>query len=554
MKKPPLRQSRIYQQSTTLSVVEEATHLLRRAPVIAWLCYYIGSAPLAVYLFYFWNDMSRSGTAEFRLLESSLLLASLYGWMKTWQSVYCGHLMQVMEARNEPLKLTFGQWCRLIGSQVLIHATMPLILIPAAVALLPGAWVYAFYHNTTVLAMGHFAGGGNMRGLISKALAQSHYEAKHNHYLILIIKTLAVLIYANLLVAVITGLMLLKSIFGYETVFSMNPMIFISPGFQMMILIVAYLLINPWIKTLYTIRCFYGLSRRTGEDIRARIRQLPAIKPAASMMLVLGFFFVFSSGALSAQENSTRQERSQALDNSIKDVLTQSEYQWRMPRENNGVTESPSWIVGLIEEMAEWVTKFVSAIGNFIGDMIEKLFRRNVVDLDDSDAKYGEGWSALIPALMWTLAVILLGGLIWLIVHYWRQARKVEVIAADEAVPVIDLEADQVVASQLPVNEWMKLAREKANQGELRLAMRALFLATLAHLGEKRLLHIVKSKSNGDYLKELAWRARGRDELYLGFKEQVRIFDSIWYGWHEVNQNLMTQFEEQYEKITSHAG
>ena len=60
-----------------LSLVEEATHLLRRAPATAWLGYCVGSAPFVVHLFFFWSDMSRSALAWNHVLESSFILAVL---------------------------------------------------------------------------------------------------------------------------------------------------------------------------------------------------------------------------------------------------------------------------------------------------------------------------------------------------------------------------------------------------------------------------------------------------------------------------------------------
>ena len=122
-----------------------------------------------------------------------------------------------------------------------------------------------------------------------------------------------------------------------------------------------------------------------------------------------------------------------------------------------------------------------------------------------------------------------------------------------EAAPEVNLENENVLATQLPENEWLRLAREKMQAGELRLALRALFLATLAHLGEKRLIAVGRSKSNGDYVRELGWRARDRRDLSSGFTDQVRTFDRVWYGRHEVDAALLDSFERQHEEILSHA-
>ena len=87
-----------------------------------------------------------------------------------------------------------------------------------------------------------------------------------------------------------------------------------------------------------------------------------------------------------------------------------------------------------------------------------------------------------------------------------------------------DLNSEDVVASQLPEDEWLRLAREMMERGELRLAIRALYLATLAHLGLRELISIARHKSNRDYQRELLRRARAREDLQEAFGESVSIF------------------------------
>src|SRR5215203_1161324 len=92
------------------TLVEEATHLLRRAPMSAWLAYFVGSAPFVVFLFYFWSDMSRAPLAARHLVELSLVLALLYVWMKVWQAVFCSELAALVEGREEPGRMPLRAW------------------------------------------------------------------------------------------------------------------------------------------------------------------------------------------------------------------------------------------------------------------------------------------------------------------------------------------------------------------------------------------------------------------------------------------------------------
>src|SRR6266404_6114000 len=70
-----------------LELLEEATHLLRAAPLAGLASYYAGSLPAVLGLLYFWADMSRSPFAEGHLAGASFGLAALFLWMKFWQAL-----------------------------------------------------------------------------------------------------------------------------------------------------------------------------------------------------------------------------------------------------------------------------------------------------------------------------------------------------------------------------------------------------------------------------------------------------------------------------------
>jgi len=93
------------------------------------------------------------------------------------------------------------------------------------------------------------------------------------------------------------------------------------------------------------------------------------------------------------------------------------------------------------------------------------------------------------------------------------------------------------------------MARDLLSRGDLRLALRAFYLATLAHLAQRNLVTIARHKSNRDYERELGRRAHALPELTSRFNENVSIFDRIWYGMHEVNDALLEHFQRNVERI-----
>jgi hypothetical protein len=129
-------------------------------------------------------------------------------------------------------------------------------------------------------------------------------------------------------------------------------------------------------------------------------------------------------------------------------------------------------------------------------------------------------------------------------------SRTPEPVAAVALSAVPDLRRDDPLGNELPEEGWLKLARELLEQGAPRLALRALYLAGLAHLGRRELVRIARFKSNREYQLELRRRWPARSELHAAFGEAVGTFERVWYGREEVQPELLTAFESTLERIT----
>ena len=112
-----------------------------------------------------------------------------------------------------------------------------------------------------------------------------------------------------------------------------------------------------------------------------------------------------------------------------------------------------------------------------------------------------------------------------------------------------DLRSEDIVADQLPEDGWIALAREYAARGELTLALRAAWLAGLAHLGHRELINISRHKTNRDYDRELRRRARDRVPLLAAFEQNLTSFERSWYGNHEVTAERFNSFEGNLDQI-----
>jgi hypothetical protein len=128
-----------------------------------------------------------------------------------------------------------------------------------------------------------------------------------------------------------------------------------------------------------------------------------------------------------------------------------------------------------------------------------------------------------------------------------KQARTASAIPV--AAPLVDLTDAGLEADQQPLDQWLQLARDLMARQELRLALRALYLAGLAYLAERSLISIQRGKSNQDYARELRRKSRATPELVDVFVQNMGVFERTWYGQYHVDRGILEQFENNLRKM-----
>lgn len=552
-----MRKKKSRSEPSLIHQVEEATELLRRVDARAWVWWLAGTAPFVGVLLHFWTDMSRAADAFDRLPAASLLLALSYWWMKVAHCVYGDHLLRHLRGDDSPAPLSFRARARFVTSQALIHCTTPWVLVLSLAAMLPFGWAYAFYHNVTILALSNFRDGGRTRDLIQLALRQTNYRQAQNHGFMIVLLILAMTVWMNWWLGILQGSTLARSFTGTDNFFTRNPWTQLSSTIFAATMAGSYLVVGPVVKAIYAIRCFYGMSRKNGEDIAVAFRASGARAATLSVLLLMGGL----GSAVGAEPSpppaapSAPHLSPPTLDQNIRDVLAQDAFRWRMPRDLAKQVEAPKgWLAGFADSVADWMKSVKDSVGTkfetWLKDFIKGLYGKDRRDYG-ADSSRATPWADVAQVVLRVLLVVLAIVLAVLLLRQWRRQPPAPMVAA--SAPEVNLESDQVIATQLPENEWLRLAQEKIESGEFRLAMRALFLATLAHLGERRLLAIARSKSNGDYVRELGMRARDRQGLRHRFTDSVRAFDRFWYGWHDVSRAQLDQFRDNHQHIIQDA-
>ena len=543
-----------------VELIDQAFHLLRLQPVSALATYYLGAAPFVLGLLFFWSDMSRGAFAEGRLAPEAGGLVALFFWMNTWQALFVRQLRaQLVDEPAAPL--SFSRFCHVAGRQAILQPS-GLFLIPMALLLLfPIGWVYAFYQNVTALEATddyHFS------ELFRKALKQSAVWPLQNNYVVFLFKGFGLFVALNIVSALLLIPYLLSALLGIETPFVQSQTIFLNTTFLAAVLALTYLCVDPVVKAVYLLRCFYGESRQSGEDLKAEFRLYSAkVQRAAILMAAAMIWFVVpalpdevnqsppQSGISDRLKPGLQTEPVEVnnLNRAIDQVLKHPEYTWRLPREKAPQQQKKGIIARSVEKILDTLTGWGKAVQNAVKRFMKWLTRGQLAQPGQAG---GGQWIYGVRGLIFLLLlmIVLLLGL--LLFRLWRNRDATfATVSAQPLSAAPNLDDEETSADQLPEEGWITLASDLLGRGELRLALRAFYLASLAHLAQRSLITLARFKSNRDYERELARRAHALPETMTLFTENVSMFDRTWYGTHEVSASLIDQFRRNVERINA---
>ena len=523
------------------ALIEEAIALLRTAPS-SLVSYFTGAIPFWLGLLYFLSDMSRSADAEAHLAPASLGVALLFVWMKCWQAVFASRLRTVLLDEPEA-PWTAARITRMTLSQAGTQTWGLPVRFVALLIGIPFGWVSSFYQNVSILGDGHARETPDAPTVFSRSVAQAKLWPSQTHKVILQLSMLGLFIWINVVVLLIFVPMLLKTFFGIETIFSRSIGAFLNTTFFTATFAITMLCLDPLWRAVYVLRCFYGESLRTGRDLAVQLRRVRH----TALIFFVATFSVFGemSAPVRAAEPAPIAAPADELNRRIDEVLERREYTWRTPREK--VPREKGWFDEWLHKAGDMIRGWGKAIAKPLQRFIKWLFEKLMgeqTDLNGASNPWGTGarltlWAALAASL----AII-----VWALLRALREKRA-PVVAA-EAIPAIpDLTKDDIAADELPEDGWLQLAREHAARGDFALAMRAMWLACLAHLGHRELLRIARHKSNRDYDQELRRRAKTREDLLAAFRENLTAFESAWYGRHEVTPELFARVSGNLERI-----
>lgn len=549
----------VHQGLAALDLIEEAVHLLRTAPASVTGGFYLGGVPFVLGLLFFWADMSRSPFAAGRCAISAFGLALLWLWMRVWQAWFCAGL-RAQRAGSPVPRWSLRDVRAVAGAQLRLATWAWLALLPSLFVLIPFGWIYAYYHS---LAAMYEQPGQETEDPRTRAWRLASLWPHQNHYAISIVLLFGLFVWINVASAFVATPFLAKSVLGIESIFSRTPGALFNTTVLAASFAVTWLCVAPIIKAIYALRCFHGEAIRTGRDLLGELRRAaqPGRAAAAALLLAIAGAVVPARGGFedvarpretpppaAAVRGATAPAR---LDASIERVAARPEYAWRMPRDLLPEDTTKSWFGRMMDDLAGALKRFIRWTARQferLGEALDRLFRR----ADDPNIPDRAPWTGadVMRTVAWGLLALLLVFAAWFL---WRTRARLRaaltatVPAAPAATP--DLEDESVTASHLPEEEWLALAAQLRAQGDLRKALRAEFLGTLACLSRMELVAIARAKSNLEYRRELERRARRLPQVNPLFDDDVVRFECVWYGRHAPTEDALDAVRRNLEGI-----
>ena len=535
---------------SALDRLEQATHLLRATPARDYVLWLIGTGPFALGLLYFWADQSRSITAAERLPVSALGLGLLFLWARLTQSLFAARLHARLSGSSDALDQASWRSLKRFLVPLVVWQAMALALLPLALILVVPFPAYLAFQQSLIVTVHQARGsaGHNLR----MALRQSGYRPQQTS------GESSLLCLTWLVLALNTGVMLYtlpqlaKLLFGIESPVTLHPATTLNTTFAAAVVVLATLALDPLMKAVAVLRDFEMGSSSTGEDLLAGLRRIPLRGTLALLLLFAAAAPAVRVRATEVPADGSRPIPTATLNRAITEVLDRPEFTWREVRpdsaaisENSARTFWQRWgnrLKRAFEGLSRRLEAPVKAIMDWFGRLLSnrKPNPGSPLKLD---------FSGFVEFLLWLLLVGGIAGLAVLGIRIWKQRRAGDETAAAPAVIVPDLEADHVSADQLPEDGWMAMARELADRGEHRAALRALYLACLAALAAQERLRLGRAKSNRDYELEVRRRTRDRPQIAETFSEIVRVFEWTWHGARPVSPDRFRDVAAAVERL-----
>lgn len=165
-----------------------------------------------------------------------------------------------------------------------------------------------------------------------------------------------------------------------------------------------------------------------------------------------------------------------------------------------------------------------------------------IPDVKPPNVSVSARWMEALKWIAIGLGVVVLLVLLATLVRWFVErgpAGQAKATAAPKEAPPLEASATENALDHT-VDEWELFARDWLGRGEIRQAVRALYLATLVHLHRERLIDYNRALTNWTYVRHF----RGEPERKTVLQRLTQVFDDVWYGERPCEEPLYHSFEQ----------
>jgi hypothetical protein len=520
--------------ASAFTLAEEAAALARSASPFAWAIYLSGIVPFFGLLLFEASDIMQNPLALDRLLLVSLGLALCYVWMHACQAMFSGALYaQATDSEFAPGRPAIFSS---VANQAAIQP-LKLIAWPCALILVvPHAVVTMFFQHALLAGSAPDVSVGDVAHIAAK---QAKTRQSESYFFLAIVLLLRLILWANLLVLLFTLPALWHIFTGIDTAITRRPMLLLNPASWVAMLSLCYIALDPVVKAACVLRALAEESRKSGLDLRLRLAR---IRNVAALLLAA---VAFGMAAQAADTQSHKMAISPTqMTAAIESVFHDPGLSWDLPVARKKAAPKNA-IYSFFESSYDNVAAAWQGLAKWMAANGERLRRWLAGASGDQSGKSKLPEPRGVALTVEGLAVLIGFAMI---VMLWRsrskRAAETEVLTGAPIGAAID-EETELDASARPQHEWQSIAEDYATDGNLRMALRSWYLAGLAALSQAGLISVGKGKSNLDYLAEIQRRnKRGPAEVLILMRTNVRTFERVWYGEHEVNREIYIDFTQ----------
>lgn len=255
------------------------------------------------------------------------------------------------------------------------------------------------------------------------------------------------------------------------------------------------------------------------------------------LILAAALLCLFPAGARAEPGAQAREE--------LRDILERSEFQNRF--DGDGLDMELPDID--LEQAQSILDKIRRAMEKF-GDLIDRVGGWLVPDRAREGSGLFSGNTGAFSAsfatgMAWILVAVIVVLVAILIIRMIRDARREPARAVTAGPAGMEDAASTENALDYSAEEWSEFGAQWAKKGDLRLALRAVYLGTLVALHRHRVIVYDRNKTNWEYVGEFKRSAAAR----AIFSELTRVFDFKWYGMEPVENEEYATYQSNAKRL-----